>query len=83
MAGCPAGERAEQADWMVSHNQKPHLPLAAADLADALRITWCIEAPWWIREEIRTGGSPKVRRFLDEILWVGKNWDALDALVRQ
>ena len=60
-----------------------HLPLTEADLADALRITWCIEAPWWIREDIRTGGSPKVRRFLDEILWVGENWDALDALVRQ
>lgn len=58
-----------------------HLPLSADDLADALRITWCIETFWWIREDFFTGGNEKVCRFRDEILWIGAHFSELRALV--
>jgi len=54
-----------------------HRPLSAEDLADALRITWCIETIWWIREDFFTGGKAKIIRFRDEILWVGEHWHEL------
>jgi len=55
-----------------------HMPLSAADLPDILRITWCIEAPWWIRPEFFTECAPKVARFRDELLWLTEHWFDLD-----
>ena len=58
-----------------------HLPLRMADIADALKITWCIETIWWIRPEFFEQNTAKVMRFKDEILWVTDNWHALDSLL--
>ena len=43
-------------------------------LSDALRITWCIEAPWWVKKGVFAGASVKPGRFLEEIVWVGERW---------
>lgn len=43
-------------------------------LSDALRITWCIEAPWWVKKGVFAGASVKPGRFLEEITWVGEWW---------
>lgn len=43
-------------------------------LSDALRITWCIEAPWWVKKGVFAGASVKPGRFLEEIVWVGEWW---------
>ncbi len=55
-------------------------PLSAKDVADALRVTWCVEAPWWVSPEVFAGHEAKTARFLREILWVGANWNELDAV---
>lgn len=57
------------------------LPFTMDDVPDALRITWCIETPWWIRPEFFADCSPKVARFRDEILWLTKHWFELDTLI--
>ncbi|HJC22576.1 MAG TPA: phosphotransferase [Candidatus Eisenbergiella merdavium] len=44
-------------------------------LSDALRLTWCIEAPWWVRKGVFLGASVKPERFLEEIVWVGERWE--------
>ena len=54
-----------------------HFPLSFGDLADALRLTWCIETPWWIRPEFSGECVPKVARFRDEVLWLTENWREL------
>lgn len=58
-----------------------YLPLTPADVPDILRITWCIEVPWWIRPEFFADCSPKVARFRDEILWLTENWFETDAFI--
>ncbi len=58
-----------------------HLPLSCGDLADALRLTWCIETPWWIRPEFSGECTPKIARFQDEVLWLTENWEKLDGLI--
>lgn len=55
-------------------------PLRARDADDALRITWCIESLWWIDPECFTMPSSKATRFRDEIVWLTKNFDRLDAV---
>lgn len=52
-----------------------HLPLSTTDIADALRITWIVEFSWWITASGLSGESPKIRRFREEILWLGRNRD--------
>ncbi len=59
-----------------------HLPLTLGDAADALRITWCIEIPWWIQPAIFTGGTEKIRRFQEEMLWLTAHWPELEALLQ-
>lgn len=54
-----------------------HMPWSEHDLADALRITWCIESVWWIQAQFFGGCSPKVARFRDEILWLTEHWNEL------
>ena len=58
-----------------------YLPLTPADVPDILRITWCIEAPWWVRPEFFADCAPKVARFRDEILWLTENWFGLDSFI--
>ena len=43
-------------------------------LSDALMLTWCIEAPWWMKKGVFAGASVKPGRFLEEITWVGEWW---------
>lgn len=59
-----------------------HMPLAMEDIADALRITWCIEVPWWIQPEFFGECAPKVARFRDEILWLTEHWSELDSIIK-
>jgi len=61
---------------------RTHLPLSSADLADALRLTWYLEMPWWLQEEILHGHA-KIRRFLREILYLTENWDAIDRIAAE
>ena len=58
-----------------------HFPLKLADIADALRISWCIETPWWIQVESFRDSKKKIVRFKDEILWLTKHWFELDNLL--
>lgn len=53
---------------------------AAPAPADALRLTWCLEVPWWIQPEFFQDPSPKTLRFRQEIQWVTAQWDQLDIL---
>ncbi len=57
-----------------------YMPLTLAEVPDILRITWCIETPWWIRPEFFAECSPKVARFRDELLWLTEHWDGLDTI---
>lgn len=58
------------------------MPLRMEDIADALRITWCLETPWWIQPGFFGECSPKVARFRDEILWLTEHWNALDNMIK-
>lgn len=58
-----------------------HLPLTLPDVADALRLAWCIEIPWWVQPDFFQGDRGKATRFRDEILWISDNWFALDDLL--
>lgn len=58
------------------------LPLTMNDLPDALRVTWCVEAPWWIQPDFFGDCSAKVARFRDEILWLTDHFDKLDHIIR-
>lgn len=57
-----------------------HSALTLPDIADALRLSWCIETPWWIQPEFfgKCGETPK--RFKDEMLWLTEHWFELDSL---
>lgn len=57
------------------------LPLSWLDIADALRLTWCLEMPWWINRGCFAEASPKVARFREEILWLAQNWNGLEELL--
>lgn len=59
-----------------------HLPLTFAEISDALRLTWCIEAPWWIQPGFFRDASSKVRRFIHEIQFLTRCWDVLDELIQ-
>lgn len=57
-----------------------HLPFGAKDLADALRVTWCIETPWWVNPPLFSDPKPKIARFRDELLWLTENYFELDEI---
>ena len=57
------------------------LPLTAADIANALRLTWCIETPWWIQPGFFGECDAIPRRFREEMLWLTEHWFALDAIL--
>lgn len=52
-------------------------------LADALRVVWCIEAAWWMKPWFFGDCSGKTKRFREEIVWVGENWDRLDEMLKE
>jgi homoserine kinase type II len=57
-----------------------HGALALSDMADILRLTWCMEVPWWIQPEFFEENHAKVVRFKDEMLWLTEHWFDLDNL---
>lgn len=58
-----------------------HSELTMPDIADALRLTWCMEVPWWIQPEFFREDREKVVRFKDEMLWLTEHWLDLDSLL--
>jgi homoserine kinase type II len=55
--------------------------LAMHDIADAFRLSWCMEIPWWIQPEFFREDREKVVRFKDEMLWLTEHWSQLDSLL--
>lgn len=58
------------------------LPLTMKDVADAFRITWCIEILWWVMPSCFTMTKSKATRYRDEILWLTKHWFEIDGLLK-
>lgn len=58
-----------------------HRALSQADVVDALRLTWCIEMPWWNQPTFFGPCDEVPRRFLQEMLWVTEHWDQLERLM--
>lgn len=58
-----------------------HLPLSLAHIADALRLSWCIEVPWWIQPVYFQPNKEKVTRFRDEVLWLTAHWHEIDPML--
>ena len=53
-----------------------HLPMP--HLADALKLTFCIEAAWWLRPEfMRADCTPVPKRFVAEMQWLAAHWACL------
>ncbi len=59
-----------------------HGALTMPDVADALRLSWCVEIPWWIQPGFFKKNREKVTRFKDEMLWLTEHWFELDSLLR-
>lgn len=58
-----------------------HLKLTLPNIADALRLSWCIEVPWWIQPEFFRENNEKVVRFKEEMLWLTAHWFEIDSLL--
>lgn len=58
-----------------------HSKLTLPDMADALRISWCIEIPWWIQPPFFFQVRGKAIRFRNEILWLTEHFFEIDELV--
>lgn len=55
-----------------------HMPLSLADVGDALRLSWCIEVPWWIQPDCFTPSlTGKAVDFREQILWLTTHWEEL------
>lgn len=57
-----------------------HLALDMGDISDALRLSWCIETPWWIQPNFFRVEREKVVRFKNEMLWLTEHWFEIDIL---
>ncbi|MBU3129974.1 phosphotransferase [Clostridium tagluense] len=58
-----------------------HSALTLPNIADALRLSWCIEIPWWIQPEF-FGECDKIpKRFKDEMLWLTEHWLEIDSIL--
>lgn len=55
-----------------------HLELTHEKLVRSIKLTWWKEAEW-VRAEYTNLTSP-LKRFVEENVWVGENWDHLDEL---
>ena len=58
-----------------------HLPLTLSDIADALRISWCIEVVWWVQPECFSMKTCKATRYRDEILWLTEIWFKIESIL--
>ncbi|MDP4121116.1 MAG: phosphotransferase [Bacillota bacterium] len=58
-----------------------HSGLALPDIADALRLSWCIETPWWIQPKFFGECDDIPKRFKDEMLWLTEHWFEIDSLL--
>ena len=58
-----------------------HSALTMQYIADALRLTWCIETPWWIQLEFFGACDEIPKRFKDEMLWLTKHWCELNSIL--
>ncbi|WP_291581782.1 phosphotransferase [Clostridium sp. UBA6640] len=58
-----------------------HLELTLPNIADALRLSWCIETPWWIQPEFFRECDEIPKRFKDEMLWLTEHWFEIDSLL--
>lgn len=65
--------------FLEGYNQ--HLSLTLSDIADALRLSWCIEIPWWIQPEFFTQNQGKAGRYKDEILWLTEHWFEISDII--
>ena len=59
-----------------------HGELTDENISDALRLTWCIESIWWINREYFEHTKEKLRRFREEILWLGDNFYRLYEIIQ-
>ncbi|TWH47574.1 phosphotransferase [Sporomusa sp. KB1] len=58
-----------------------HSALTLHNIADALRLSWCIETPWWIQPNF-FGECDKIpKRFKDEMLWLTEHWFEIDSIL--
>lgn len=57
-----------------------HSALTMSNIADALRLSWCIETPWWIQPEFFGVCDPIPERFKHEMLWLTEHWFELDSM---
>jgi homoserine kinase type II len=55
--------------------------LTLLDIADALRLSWCIEISWWIQPEFFGECNETAKRFKDEMLWLTEHWFDIDSLL--
>lgn len=58
-----------------------HSALTLSNIADALRLSWCIEVPWWIQPEFFGECDEIPKRFKDEMLWLTEHWFEIDSLL--
>ena len=58
-----------------------HSALTLPNIADALRLSWCIEIPWWIQPEFFGECNELPKRFKDEMLWLTKYWFEIDSIL--
>ena len=52
-------------------------PLSEEDLQSALRLSWCIELPWWFTPDFFRECSGVPARFLWEMRWMTEHWERL------
>lgn len=60
-----------------------HSALTLRDIADALRLSWCIEVPWWIQPEFFGECDETPKRFKEEMLWLTKHWFEIEACISE
>lgn len=58
-----------------------HSELTLPNIADALRLSWCIETPWWIQPEFFGECDEIPKRFKEEMLWLTEHWFEIDSLL--
>ena len=58
-----------------------HSALTLSNIADALRLSWCIEIPWWIQPRFFGECDEIPKRFKDEMLWLTEHWFEIDSLL--
>jgi homoserine kinase type II len=60
-----------------------HLEMNISHIANAMRLSWCIETPWWIYYGNFINPTIKAARFRDEIIWLTDNWFELEYILNK